>query len=158
MSETKYESSVKEVPYAQTAVFAKISDLNSIGRIKDMVAGSELPQDGKYIPSDKVEQIKKALETMTFDADSVALDTPVGNITMRIIERDEPKTVKFEAVNAPIPLNMWVQLLPHGEASCLLKVTIAAEVNFFLKAMVDKPLSGGVEKLAEVLSSLPYNE
>jgi hypothetical protein len=35
-------------------------------------------------------------------------------------------------------------------------VTIEAEVNFFMKAMVSKPLKEGAEKLAEMLSRIPY--
>ena len=37
-----------------------------------------------------------------------------------------------------------------------LKVTIRAEVNMFMKAMVAKPLQDGVDKLAEMLSMIPY--
>ena len=35
-----------------------------------------------------------------------------------------------------------------------LKVTIRAEVNMFMKAMVAKPLQDGVDKLAEMLSMI----
>lgn len=37
-----------------------------------------------------------------------------------------------------------------------MKVTIRAEVNMFMKAMVSKPLQEGVEKLADMLAMLPY--
>lgn len=37
-----------------------------------------------------------------------------------------------------------------------MKVTIRAEVNAFMKAMVSKPLQEGVEKLADMLAMIPY--
>ncbi len=31
---------------------------------------------------------------------------------MRIIEREEPKTIKFESANSPLSFNFWIQILP----------------------------------------------
>ena len=56
----------------------------------------------------------------------------------------------------PIPLNLWVQMLPVTSEQAKLKVTIRAEVNMFMKAMITKPLQEGVEKLAEMLAMIPY--
>jgi hypothetical protein len=46
--------------------------------------------------------------------------------------------------------------LPVEAGQAKLKVTIRAEVNMFMKAMVTKPLQDGVDKLAEMLSMIPY--
>ena len=53
-------------------------------------------------------------------------------------------------------LNLWIQILPVNENEAKMKVTIRAEVNMFMKAMVAKPLQEGVEKLADMLSMIPY--
>ena len=54
-------------------------------------------------------------------------------------------------------MNLWIQILPVEAGQAKLKVTIRAEVNMFMKAMVAKPLQDGVEqKLAEMLSMIPY--
>ena len=37
-----------------------------------------------------------------------------------------------------------------------MRVTIGAEVNMFMKAMVSKPLKEGVDKLADMLAMIPY--
>lgn len=37
-----------------------------------------------------------------------------------------------------------------------MKLTIGLELNPFMKAMVQKPLQDGVEKMAEMLSMIPY--
>jgi hypothetical protein len=66
------------------------------------------------------------------------------------------KCIKFEGDKSPIPLNLWIQILPVNENEAKMKVTIRAEVNMFMKAMVAKPLQEGVEKLADMLSMIPY--
>ena len=53
-------------------------------------------------------------------------------------------------------MNLWIQILPVEAGQAQLKVTIRAEVNMFMKAMVTKPLQDGVDKLAEMLSMIPY--
>ena len=47
-------------------------------------------------------------------------------------------------------------MLPVTSEQAKLKVTIRAEVNMFMTAMVSKPLQEGVEKLAEMLAMIPY--
>lgn len=96
------------------------------------------------------------LEDMTFDSDSLTLKVQGFNLTLRIIEREPLKCIKFEGDKTPIPLNLWIQILPEGMDNAKMKVTIRAEVNMFMKAMVAKPLQEGVEKLADMLSMIPY--
>ena len=48
-----------------------------------------------------------------------------------------------------IPFNFWIQLLPTGEFSCKMKLTIKAELNMFIKGMVKKPLQAVLDKLDE---------
>ena len=37
-----------------------------------------------------------------------------------------------------------------------MKLTIDADVNPFIKAMVSKPLKEGIERMADVLAAIPY--
>ena len=53
-------------------------------------------------------------------------------------------------------IELWIQMLPVTSEQAKLKVTIRAEVNMFIKAMVSNPLQEGVEKLAEMLAMIPY--
>ena len=66
------------------------------------------------------------------------------------------KCIKFEGDKTPVPLNLWIQVLPENEMNAKMKVTIRAEINAFMKAMVSKPLQEGVEKLADILAMIPY--
>ena len=102
---------------------------------------------------EQIAQAKEQLQTMTFDRDTLSIGSPLGKITLRIIERDEPKYIKFAGEGTPIPVNVWIQLLPHGEGEAKLRVTIGAEVNFFMKGMVSKPLQQAANGLADILAA-----
>ena len=51
---------------------------------------------------------------------------------------------------------MWIQVVPLGEKACKIKLTIKAELNPFIKGMVKKPLSEGLEKVADMLQLIQY--
>jgi hypothetical protein len=81
---------------------------------------------------------------------------PLGDITLRIVERAEPKLVKMDLEGAPIQVTMWIQMLPSDENSCRLKVTLGAELNFFIRKMIESKLEKAPEGLAQFLSQIPY--
>ena len=135
---SKYESGIKQIPHPQDAVYNTLSDLNDIERVKDRV------------PADKIQDL-------TFNHDSVSVSVPpIGAITLRIIERDEPKCIKFETENSPVPMNLWIQLLPVTDTTCKMRVTVKADIPLFLKPMVGGKLQDGVDKIADALAMLPY--
>ena len=135
---TKFESSVKQIPYPVEDVYRKISDLSNLERVRDRV------------PEDK-------LNSFSFDSDSVSVNvSPVGDLKLRIIEREENKCVKFETEQSPLPFNLWIQVLPVSDTESKMKVTVKADIPFMLKGMVSGPLQDGVEKIADALSQIPY--
>ena len=137
-SESKFESSVKQIPYPQQAVYDNISDLRNLEKVRDRV------------PEDKIKDF-------SFDEDTVTLNVqPVGELKLRICEREEPKCVKFETVQSPVPFNVWIQILPVDEQNSKMKVTVKAELNPFIKSMVEKPLQEAVEKIADALALVQY--
>ena len=90
---SKFESSIREIPYAQQKVYDALSDLSNLERIRDR------------IPQDK-------LEDFSFDADHIAVKTPmVGEIRLHIIEREEPKTSSLRPSRALCPS-------PSGYSCC----------------------------------------
>ena len=139
----QFESNVKHVPYSQERVYNKLSDLNNLEGVRERLDMVKDKLDGK-------------LEDMSFDRDSITLKVQGISLKLRIIEREPLKCIKFEGDKSPIPLNLWIQILPVTQEEAKMKVTIRAEVNMFMKAMVSKPLQEGVEKLADMLAMLPY--
>jgi len=135
---SKYESSIRQIPYSQQAVYRCVSDLSNLDKVKDR------------IPADKVKDF-------SFDTDSVSVTVdPVGALTFKIINREEPKCVKFEGVGTPLPIHLWIQVLPLSETTSKMKLTVEADIPIFVRPMVEKPLKEGVERIADVLSMISY--
>lgn len=135
---SKFESGIKHIPHPQTAVYNALSDLSNLDKVKDK------------LPEDKIKDL-------SFDSDSLTIGAPMGSVSMRIIEREEPKCIKFATEKSPIAANLWIQIVPEGEEACKMKLTIKADINPFIKGIVAKPLQEGLEKIADVLAMIPYN-
>lgn len=114
-----FESSIKQIPYKQESVYNMLSDLSNLERIKDK------------LPEDKIKDLQ-------FDSDSISISSPMGAVKMRIINREAPKEIKFEAEDSPLPFNFWIQMLPVTESSSKLKLTLKADLNPFIKGMVSR--------------------
>ena len=132
-----FESTVRQINYAQQSVYQLLSDLSNIDKVKDRM------------PEDKVKDL-------TFDTESIGINTPMGAVKLNIVERDEPKCIKFETTESPLPFNFWIQILPVTVQSSKMKLTIKADLNPFIKGMVSKPLQEGIEKIADALQSIKY--
>lgn len=134
---TKIESTIREIAYPQQAVYNMLSDLSNIQKVQD-----KIPH----------EQVKN----LTFNADSISISTQMGAVKMVIVNREEPKEIKFETQESPIPFNFWIQILPVSETSSKMKLTIKADLNPFIAGMVKKPLQEGIEKIADALQLIHY--
>lgn len=135
---SKFESTIRQIDYPQEVVYQTLSNLDNLSKVQDR------------IPEDKA-------NNLTFDSDSMSINIPpVGKISLRIIDREEPKTIKFETAESPLPFNFWIQLLPVTEASCKMKLTLKADLNPFIKGMISNQLQDGLEKIADLLQIIKY--
>ncbi|MEY8707150.1 SRPBCC family protein [Bacteroides faecichinchillae] len=135
---TNFESNVKVISYSQERVYEKLSDLSNLEKIKDR------------LPEDKVKD-------MSFDSDTLSFSVaPVGQLVLKIVERQPYDYIKLETTNSPLPFSLVIQLMSIGEEECNIKIAISMEINPFMKAMVQKPLQEGLEKMVEMLSLINY--
>jgi hypothetical protein len=135
---TTFVSEVKTIPYNEDKIFAMLSDLSNLERVKDR------------IPQDKI-------KAFTFDADSCSVTVdPVGSVTFRIVEREPNNTIKFSTTDSPVPLLIWIQLKQVAENDTKMKMTARAELNPFFRSMVSKPLQEAIDKISEIIAHLPY--
>lgn len=157
---TKFESTIKQIHSPQAAVYKKLSDLNNLRSIQERAADPAFVEQVRasgQVPEDKIAQIQQALQQLVISADSITYPgSPVGDVTLRVVERDEPKCIKFEVQGAPIQGNLWIQVLPTSTYESKMRCTIGAELNFLMKQVAKKPLQEGVEKLADMLAMIPY--
>jgi hypothetical protein len=157
---TKFESNIKQIAASQTAVYNKLADLRNLEAVRQRLgdpAFIDALRASGQVPADKIGQIQELATQLELTEDTVTVNgSPLGAIALHIVERDDPKCIKFEVQNAPIMANLWIQLLPTSPYDCKMRCTIGAELNFFMKQMAKKPLQEGVEKLADMLAMIPY--
>jgi carbon monoxide dehydrogenase subunit G len=139
----RVESNIKQIPYSQESVYAKVSDLSNLRGLADR------------IPADQQSQFK--VENLECTPDTVSCTiSPIGQIEIGIVSREPFKCVKMETLQSPIKLTAWIQIVSTGESSCKIKLTADADLNIFMAKMVEKPLTEAVEKVADMLAMLPY--
>lgn len=157
---TKYESTVKKIYAPVGHVYAKFSDLTHLSVIQDRLADPAFEQlirqqAGDKVNDEQLAQLKRLVANMQFDRDSVTVEAgPLGAVSLRIIEREEPKLVKFQTENSPIAANLWIQLLPASDVQCAMKVTLGADLNFLMKQMLKGKFQDCVERLADMLAMI----
>ena len=139
MGKTRFESSVKQIPYPQQAVYDMLSNLENISKVMDRV------------PADKIKDI-------SFDRDHVSMSVdPVGAIKLAVCEREEPKCIKFQTEKSPVPFYVLIHMLPVTDTTSKMRITAEADLNPFIKTLVQKPLQDGVEQIADGLAQIQYN-
>jgi hypothetical protein len=131
---TTYESEIKTISSNEEMVFGILSDLNNLQKFQEKVPKTDKVKD------------------LTFDADSCTFWVDgFGKIGFKIIEREAFKTIKLTSENAPVQLNVWVQLKSISENETALKLTLKADLPAMIKMMVDKKLKEGINMVADLL-------
>ena len=141
---SSFESKTVRIAHAVEKVYTLLSDLSNLDRFQSVLNAPE---------------IQNKLKFTGYDSDSLSIEvSPIGSVTFRIVNREPNKTIKFEAENSPLTLNLWIQFVPTGESETASRVTVKADLNPFIKPMVSKPLQEGVDKMADMLVVLPYEQ
>ena len=139
MGKTRFQSSVTQIPYPPQAAYDMLSNPENLSKVMDRV------------PADKIKDI-------SFDRDHVSTSVdPVGAITLAVCEREEPQCIKFQTEKSPVPFYVWIQMLPVTDTTSKMKITAEADLNPFIKTLVQKPLQDGVEQIADGLAQIQYN-
>jgi carbon monoxide dehydrogenase subunit G len=137
---TEFVSEIKTLPYSEATIFEVLSDLSNLEKLKDK------------IPNDKIKDF-------SFDRDSCSFSvSPVGKVRFSIIDREPSKTIKFSADPSPVTINLWIQLKEVNPGDTKMKLTVKADLNPFIKPMLSKPLQDGINKIADILAVVPYDE
>ena len=160
---TKYESQIYTVNATQQHAYERMANLKNFEALRQIMEQPEfverlmanVPAEhaGKVTP-EKIEEVRRQFENVVFSEDAVSFDSNLGLITLAITEREEPKLVKLQGVGTPIDVTLWVQLLPLGAYQSKMKVTIGADVNFFIRKMVEKYLKQAPDGIASFLCYL----
>ena len=135
----EFVSEIKTIPHNQEKVYNVLSDLTEL---RTRIGGA--------IPGDKVSDL-------VFEPDSCSFSmNPVGQVKLRIVEREPYKTVKFEAEQLPIATTMWIQLVESAADETKVKITVRMDLPAMLKTMMGKQVNEAIDRLATALTILPY--
>lgn len=137
----KYESKIGQIPYNDQVVFAVLSNLNNLQRFTDA------------IPKDKVKELE-----ITTDAIRMKIDGLAQKFTIRIVEKEPYKTIKFGVENLPMEANLWIQLKQVAEQDTRIKLTIKADIPMMFRMMFEKKLQQGLDQAVDMLCQVPYNQ
>lgn len=139
MAATKYESKIGQIPYNDQVVFAVLSNLENLNRFSDL------------IPKDKIKHLEITTDYIRMQVDSLA-----QKFTIRIVEKEENKTIKFGVENLPMDANMWIQLKQVAEQDTRIKLTIKADIPMMFRMMFEKKLQQGLDQAVDMLCQVPY--
>ncbi len=159
---TEYKSEVKYIYAPVENVFARLSNLENLRTIQENIDNPELrqrilAQAGDKVKPEQLDQVAERLRQMTITPDSATIDAaPLGTVTLRIVEAEPTKLVKFAIEGLPMAGNVWLQMLPNGEGQSALRVTLGADLNFMMKQMLKGKLQKAADGLADMLCMLPY--
>ena len=138
---TRVVSDVQKINSAIADVYAFLSDFSKIGKLietaRQMGAGNQMPE-----LADKIEDVRTTEDTCTF------MVKGVGEMGMKIVEREEPKLIKLEGDGR--------LLLDNGPYDTRLRITAEAELNMMMKMLLKGKLEKGINQLAEGLAKIPY--
>lgn len=150
----KYESKIVTVNALQQSVYNRFADLSALQVMKD-----NMPAELKAQIRSKIEeqgQGKVQISNFQFDSDTARFKVNGMDTCIRIIEREEPKCVKFTADNSPVPVTIWIQMLPQSAYETKIRVTLDIDIPFYLKPMIGSKLDGAADMIADALTKIPY--
>lgn len=151
----KEESSVKQIYAPVERVYSTLSNLENLRPLLERAQTDESVREKAREMGQ--ENALEGLQNVELTNDSISIPAGMmGSITLKVVEREENKCIKFETEQSPIQAKMWIQVLPVTADTSKMRLTVDADIPFMLKAMVGGKLKEGVEKVADMLAMIRY--
>lgn len=141
MAEQKYESHIESITAPVSHVYAVLSNLQNLERVRDL------------IPQDKVQEMEISTDSVRIKVDGLG-----QKITLRIVESVENDTIKFGIDNLPMQMNFWIQMKSVAPSDTRIKLTLKADIPIMFRMMLDKKIQQGINDAAVMLSQFPYSQ
>jgi len=148
MSLEKYTSNVKLINHNEQVVFNYLANFQHLSSYLNSGLIEKI--------TEKVPQIR--ITDFSSDQDSCKFNiTGLGLAEIRIVNREPFKTIKVESSGGlPISFTFWIQLIAIDSFQTKMRLTLHAEMSMMIKMMAGSKLEEGIDRLADTLSSLPY--
>lgn len=141
MLDSKYESQICSIPAPASRIFPVLSNLSNLDRVRDL------------IPQDKVQELEIEPDSVRMKVDGLG-----QKITIRVLEREEDKTIKFGAEGIPMQMLFWIQLKEVTPTDTRVRLTLHADIPMMFRVMLDKKIQKGLDDAAQMLTQFPYNQ
>ena len=136
-----YESHIAKVPADATAIYAVVSNLSNLQRVRDL------------IPQDKVQEFEADVDFVRLKVDGLG-----QKIIIRIVDRIENDTVKFGVENLPIEGNFWIQVKQVAPHDSRIKLTLKAELPMMIAMMAGSKIQQGIDQAADMMAQMPFEQ
>ncbi len=148
MSLNKYTSSTKVIKHNEQVVFNYLSNFNNLS---GYLNSGLIEKVAEKMPQIKITEFSSNQDSCKFNI------TGLGLAEIRIVNREPFKTIKVESSGGlPLSFTFWIQLMPVDNFQTKMRLTLHAEMSMMVKMMAGDKLEEGIDKLAETLSTLPY--
>lgn len=141
-----YKSDKQTIACNAGTIFSKLTN-PSLFKAQIEAHAHELPAEAR-----------ENLGMVSFGDDSIAINSPLGEITMAVDHEHsvEGRKVVYSALQSPVKFNFVVNLEPRDEQLTDSVAEINLDLPFFMRAMVGSKLADGAKKFGEVLARLPF--
>lgn len=127
-------------------VYSKLSDMQNLRPMVDAL----LPRMGSL-------PMGITLDGVDLTEDSVAIRVNgKGTYTLRRVEQEPNKLLKFASNDGGKELKLWIQLLEKNPGVTNFRVTLEVDIPFLVRKMVESKLQQGVDGAADMLARIPY--
>lgn len=135
-----FESKIVHINSNAKSIFEKLSNLENL---KPILAN--IPQD-----KIKAEDIHLTADTCSFNVENM------GEVGVKIVEREEYKCIKFASDKSPVEFNIWIQLVEKAPYDTKAKITFKADLPFMIKMFIKDKLANGLDQVADLLTKIQY--
>lgn len=133
---TKFEGPVKAIPYSSDVVYHFLSNFNNFE---------------SFLPDNYIEGWQSDGDSCRFNISGV------GEIGLKIVEKEEFKTIKYSADGKnPFNFFLWIQLVEKEANNSRVRLTIKADLNPMLKMVVTSPITKFLEVITEAIATHNY--
>ena len=142
-----YKSEVISIAYPAKTVYDRLSNLQALSDVLKNIPADKVPADQMKM----LEQVKVTSDSISFPAG------PVGEITLKMVEKVEPSFIKLEGVATPVPVSLAMHINAHTDSTCEAYVDIDVQLPAMLKPMVNKPLQQMADQFGQMLRQMPFS-
>ena len=114
----------------------------------------QIEQNINNVPEEARENLRK----VTFETDSITIQSPMGPLKLQVAEMQEPNKIKFAAVQSPVAFGLTINLNQVDDETTTALSELELDLPIFVRGMVGGQLKTAAKQFGEMLAKLPYKD